>query len=253
MPNSLEGLKFAFAGHPLYRILRPVVFQMFCFSNDFLGGDNRRQARRLMLDMTDFPANLSPVSSRSFISVCVHLACRYLLYKLAYLNNLSCRAIYLVGAIESEVRKLPKSVDKVTVADIFRKTLSKHPRKTAFIFEQKTWTFQDVEDYSNRIANYFKSQGYKKGDVIALFLESCPEFICIWLGLSKVGVISALINTNLRLDSLWHCISAVDVKAIIFGTDLSGNYNFSYTTLLQRPRKKKKFISLVENTLESFK
>ena len=112
------------------------------------------------------------------------------------------------------------------MADIFRKILHKHPRKAAFIFEQKTWTFQDVEDYSNRIANYFKSQGYKKGDVVALFLESCPEFVCIWLGLSKLGVITALINTNLRLDSLLHCISAASARAIIFGTDLAGNFCF---------------------------
>ncbi|KAJ7372273.1 hypothetical protein OS493_019717 [Desmophyllum pertusum] len=131
------------------------------------------------------------------------------------------RVIYLGFTIYGQIRKLVKHKEKLWVADIFRKILHKHPRKAAFIFEQKTWTFQDVEDYSNRIANYFKSQGYKKGDVVALFLESCPEFVCIWLGLSKLGVITALINTNLRLDSLLHCISAASARAIIFGTDLA--------------------------------
>ena len=130
------------------------------------------------------------------------------------------RFIYLGLTLLNRLVKYKKKKD--TVADIFQKTLSKHPQKAAFIFEQQTWKFQDLEDYSNRIANYFKSQGYKKGDVVALFLESCPEFVCIWLGLSKLGVITALINTNLRLDSLWHCISAADARAIIFGTDLSG-------------------------------
>ena len=110
-----------------------------------------------------------------------------------------------------------------TVADIFHLTASKNPQKAAFVFEQKTWTFQEVEEYSNRIANYFKSKGYRKGDVVALFLESCPEFVCIWLGLSKLGVITALINTNLRVDSLFHCISVASVRAVIFGSDLSGN------------------------------
>ena len=100
--------------------------------------------------------------------------------------------------------------------------MAKHPQKTAFIFEHKRWTFQDVEDYSNRIANYFKSQGYKKGDTLALFLDSCPEYVCIWLGLSKLGVVTALINTNLRFDSLRHCISVAAVRAIIFGGNLSG-------------------------------
>jgi len=121
------------------------------------------------------------------------------------------------------------------VADIFWQTASKHPQKAAFIFEQKTWTFQDVEDYSNRIANYFKSQGFKKADTVALFLESCPEFVCIWLGLSKLGVITALINTNLQLNSLWHCISVADSKAIIFGSDLSGNILLISPSVLTMP------------------
>jgi len=107
----------------------------------------------------------------------------------------------------------------VTVAGVFRQTLAKHPQKAAFIFEDKTWTFQDVEDYSNRIANYFKSQGYKKGEVVALFLESCPEFVCLWLGLSKLGVITALVNTNLRLKSLKHCITVAESKAVIYGSN----------------------------------
>lgn len=113
--------------------------------------------------------------------------------------------------------------NKHTISDIFQETVSKHPQKAAIVFEKRTWTFKEVDEYSNRIANFFKSQGYQKGDVVALYLENCPEFICIWLGLSKLGVVTALINTNLRSDSLFHCISVASVRAVIFGTDLSGN------------------------------
>ena len=132
----------------------------------------------------------------------------------------SWRAVYLATPLVISLLKHQRNND--TIADIFRQTVSKHPLKTAFFYEQKTWKFQEVEDFANRIANYFKSQGYKKGDKVALLLESCPEFVCIWLGLSKLGVITALINTNLKRDSLWHCVSAVEVKAMIFGTDFSG-------------------------------
>lgn len=109
-----------------------------------------------------------------------------------------------------------------TIADIFQLTTAKHPQKVAIKFEEQTWTFQEVENYSNKVANHFKSQGYQKGDVVALILENSPEFICLWLGLSKLGVVTALINTNLRLDSLWYCISVANTKAIIFGSNLSG-------------------------------
>lgn len=77
-----------------------------------------------------------------------------------------------------------------------------------------------MDEFSNKIANVFKSHGYKKGDRVALFLENKPEFICIWLGLSKLGVITPLINTNLRLTSLVHSLVVAKTQAVIFGTEL---------------------------------
>ncbi|CAL1285535.1 unnamed protein product [Larinioides sclopetarius] len=78
-----------------------------------------------------------------------------------------------------------------------------------------------VDELSNKVANYFASCGYSKGDEIALLLDNCPEYVCIWLGLAKIGVVTALINTNLKRDSLGHSINCIDVKAIIFGRNFS--------------------------------
>lgn len=71
------------------------------------------------------------------------------------------------------------------------------------------------------MANVFKSHGYKKGDVVALFMENKPEFVATWLGLTKLGVIVPLINTNQRLTSLVHSIKVAKSQAVIFGTELT--------------------------------
>ena len=39
-------------------------------------------------------------------------------------------------------------------------------------------------------------QGLSAGDVVALNLENSPEFVFVWYGLIKIGVTTALINTN---------------------------------------------------------
>ena len=63
----------------------------------------------------------------------------------------------------------------------------------------EVWTFGDVRNYSNKIANWAtKCRGFSKGDVVALVLTNRPEFVAIQMGLAKVGVISALINCNLK-------------------------------------------------------
>lgn len=87
-----------------------------------------------------------------------------------------------------------------------------------------------VEKYSNKIGNYFKSQGFKKGDTVALLLESRPEYVCIWLGLAKIGCVTALINTNLVFEPLLHSFSAAGATSIIFGNDFKkGNVHLKYT------------------------
>ena len=77
-----------------------------------------------------------------------------------------------------------------------------------------------VEEYSNRVANYFHSLGYKKGDSVAFFMENRPEYIATWLGLAKIGVTPALINYNLKQQSLVHTIQVSNCKAIIYGIEL---------------------------------
>ena len=37
-----------------------------------------------------------------------------------------------------------------------------------------------------------------QGDVVGLVMENRLEYTCYWLGLSYIGVIPALVNTNLR-------------------------------------------------------
>ncbi|XP_045479747.1 long-chain fatty acid transport protein 4-like isoform X2 [Harmonia axyridis] len=108
---------------------------------------------------------------------------------------------------------------KRTIPKLFRNTLRKYPKKVAFHFEDETWTFEKVDEFSNLIGNYFKGLGYKRGDSVALLMDNRPEYVCIWLGLAKVGIITALINTNLiSRDALSHAIKSGNCNSIIFGS-----------------------------------
>ncbi|XP_053980372.1 long-chain fatty acid transport protein 4 [Hylaeus volcanicus] len=106
-----------------------------------------------------------------------------------------------------------------TVSKVFTNIATSHPNKIAFIFEDKEWTFRDVEEYSNRVGRYFRTKSLSRGDSVALIMDSCPEYVGIWLGLSKVGFVGALINTNLRQDVLVHSLKAANCKAVIFGSE----------------------------------
>ncbi|CAF3362105.1 unnamed protein product [Rotaria socialis] len=98
---------------------------------------------------------------------------------------------------------------------VFRKNVKLHGSKPCFIFEDKSLSFQQVEDLTNQLGNFFSAEGFSRGDVIALILENSLEYPCVWVGLSKIGCITALINTNLRGKPLLHSIQTVKAISII--------------------------------------
>ncbi|XP_063792694.1 long-chain fatty acid transport protein 4 [Pseudophryne corroboree] len=123
--------------------------------------------------------------------------------------------------------------EKNTVPNIFKDIVKRHPNKTALIFEgtETSWTFQELDEFSNSVANFLYAEGFRAGDVIALFMENCNEYVGLWLGMAKIGVEAALINFNLRLDALEHCFSVSNSKAVVFGREMSQAMNDVYAMM----------------------
>ena len=64
-----------------------------------------------------------------------------------------------------------------------------------------------LEALANRYANWAKGRNLKRSDVIALVMHNRVEYVAAWFGFSKVGVATALINTNLTGQALAHCLT----------------------------------------------
>ncbi|XP_012936186.1 long-chain fatty acid transport protein 4 [Aplysia californica] len=110
---------------------------------------------------------------------------------------------------------------KITVSQIFDETAEKYPKKPCVLFHDEVWTFEEIQKYSNKVANFIYNAGYKEGDVVAIFSENCPQYFPLWVGMGKVGVVSALVNFNLRDVSLAHCIKISKAKAVVFAGNLA--------------------------------
>nr|XP_020649086.1 long-chain fatty acid transport protein 4 [Pogona vitticeps] len=112
---------------------------------------------------------------------------------------------------------------RYTIPRVFQQTVSKHPEKVALIFQGtgETWTFRQLDDYSNKVAHALYEQGFRSGDVIAVFMESRNQYVGLWLGMAKIGVEAALLNSNVRQESLQYCIGISQAKAVVFGSELA--------------------------------
>ena len=108
------------------------------------------------------------------------------------------------------------------ISDVFQRTVQNHPDKTAILYEGRVITFQQLDELSNKIANVLRScSSIQRGDCVAVFMENSPEYMAVYIALSKLGVTGALINCSLKGKSLYHCIEVANCAGVFFDCDLS--------------------------------
>jgi len=105
--------------------------------------------------------------------------------------------------------------------DIIDDMAKTSPDAHALISSDESLTYGELAARSNAYARWAVAQGIAKGETVCLMMPNRPEYMAIWLGLTTVGVVVALINTQLRGPSLAHCIDAVTPKHLIAAAEFS--------------------------------
>lgn len=91
--------------------------------------------------------------------------------------------------------------------------------RTALRFMDERFTFSDWNARANRVAHWAHAQGLKRGDVVALLMENRPEYLFVWSGLAKLGVVTALVNTNVSGSALEHALTSAKPVRVIVGAE----------------------------------
>jgi fatty-acyl-CoA synthase len=90
----------------------------------------------------------------------------------------------------------------------------------ALISTRGTLTYRALAECANRYARWALAQNLAKGETVCLMMPNRPEYMAIWLGITAVGGVVSLINTQLRGPSLAHCIDIVAPKHVIVADEL---------------------------------
>jgi fatty-acyl-CoA synthase len=91
----------------------------------------------------------------------------------------------------------------------------------ALVSTEATLSYRELAKRCNQYARWGLAQGLRPGDTVGLMMLNCAEYMAIWLGLTRIGVVVALVNSNLAGDALVHSISIVAPRAVIVGSDLA--------------------------------
>lgn len=132
--------------------------------------------------------------------------------------SISYRIPWIISAIKAGL-----SLDgetRLSIGAVLEKNASRHPDKTAILFEDRRLTHREFNEAVNRMAACFIDRGLTRGDTAAVFVENRPELLMVIGALAKIGAVASLINTRQRGKVLLHSFNLNSTRMIVVGEEL---------------------------------
>jgi fatty-acyl-CoA synthase len=138
---------------------------------------------------------------------------------------------FVVPSREESMQRLMRGYTRVagfardrayTTADRLEERAVDAADRPFILFEEQAISYAAMNARANRVAHAALAAGIGRGDVVALLMLNRPEFVMVWLGLAKIGAITALLNTSATGEVLVHALGQVGAKGLIVGSELAG-------------------------------
>ena len=91
------------------------------------------------------------------------------------------------------------------------------PDKTAIVYEDKRYTFSQLNERVNRLANGLIKLGIKQGDRVAFLQVNCNQCVETYFAVAKMGAIYLPLNFRAKEKELAYMLDTAEATAILIG------------------------------------
>jgi fatty-acyl-CoA synthase len=108
----------------------------------------------------------------------------------------------------------------LTVADAVATHARLRPHDIGARDSRRSLTFAQWDERARKLANGLLGLGLKKGDRVALLAYNCVEWLELYIGLGRAGLVAVPINFRLLGPEIAYIVSHCDAQAVIVQDDL---------------------------------
>ena len=139
---------------------------------------------------------------------------------MGFFSRLKGHAVFIRGALRAlrmttHIARNPTR----TFPNVIEELAGRYGDRPALLSPRETFSFRMLHARANRYSRWALQQEVRKGETVCLLMPNRPEFMAIWLGITQVGGVTALLNTNLIGTSLAHCINIVAPRHLIVAAE----------------------------------
>ena len=101
----------------------------------------------------------------------------------------------------------------------FNRNVRRYYDRMAMIdpYSNRQWTYKELNNEVNRLANTLLEDGFKDGDVVMVMTQNCPEFAFAYIATQKIHGVMSPVSFRLSAGELVHNLNDSNPK-VIFST-----------------------------------
>src|SRR5688572_7428129 len=108
----------------------------------------------------------------------------------------------------------------MNIANNLERARTFFPEKAAILFEGKSYSYRQLDEEVNRLANGLRALGVERGDRVAIFLPNHPAFVTSYFAIQKAGGIAVSLNALLKQDEVKYIIDDSEAKVLLTTAEL---------------------------------
>lgn len=107
------------------------------------------------------------------------------------------------------------------LADTLELVTDVAPERVALVYGESELTWREFDERASRLASALVSCGIKQGNVVAIAMYNCPEWLEAFYGILKMRAVPANINYRYRSQEMAHLLRDSSAAAVIFHRSLA--------------------------------
>lgn len=104
---------------------------------------------------------------------------------------------------------------KKGIVEVFLDTVKRYPQNTALVYNQKEYSYHDLNVITNRLAKGLKLAGVKEGSVVMIYLPHNDTFICSLLALLKCNCTYVPVDFDVPADRVNLIIKNSEIEYVV--------------------------------------
>ncbi|MFI9452339.1 amino acid adenylation domain-containing protein [Amycolatopsis sp. NPDC052450] len=107
------------------------------------------------------------------------------------------------------------TVDAPSAVELFRRQVERTPRATAIVAADREWSFEELDEWSGKLASVLTARGVRRGDCVGVAVERSAELLAAWLAVWKAGAVYVPIDPDYPADRVAFMLEDSSAAAVV--------------------------------------